>query len=231
MSEGERQLALDLPVESRLGAEDFLVGRSNEKAFATILRWPDWPARLVHLGGGPGSGKTHLASVWAERAGAEIVAARDVRPHDVPALAAARALVVEDLDRGRVDEPALFHLVNLVRESGAHLLATSASPVERSGLALPDLVSRLRLAPSVTLGPPDDELLSAVLVKLFHDRQLLVDASVIAFVAARIERSFAAAARVVAALDREALSRGRRVTRPVAALILPQEPATTDDES
>lgn len=229
MPEGARQLALDLPVDTRLGAEDFLVGRSNETAFATILRWPDWPARLVRLGGGPGSGKTHLASVWADRSGARIVAAGEVRPDDVPALAAARALVVEDLDRGPVDEPALFHLVNLVRESGAYLLATGAAPVERSGLVLPDLLSRLRLAPSVVLGPPDDEELRAVLVKLFHDRQLLVEASVIAFLAARIERSFAAAARVVAALDREALSRGRRVTRPVAALILPQEAATDED--
>ncbi|MDB5591722.1 DnaA/Hda family protein [Enterovirga sp.] len=223
MLERGRQLAFDLPVRPQLGIEDFLVGLSNESAFDTIVRWPDWPGPLMHLRGARGSGKSHLAAIWAERAGAETVAAGDVGRAAVPALAAQPAIVLEDLDRGPVDEPALFHLVNLVRERGGSLLVTSAAAVDGCGLVLPDLLSRLRLAPSLAIDPPDDDLLRAVLVKLFVDRQLVVDASVVSFVAARIERSFEAAAAAVARLDREALSRGRRVTRPMAADILPQD--------
>lgn len=228
MPEGARQLVLDLPVVPRLGAEDFLIGPSNAQAYAYLSAWPDWPAQLVHLEGPPGSGKSHLASIWAERAGGWIVAARDVRGGREADLLAGGALVLEDLDRGPHDEAALFHLVNGAREGGVFLLATSAVPIDRCGIGTPDLVSRLRLAPSLSLGPPDDALLRGVLVKLFHDRQLAVDASVVEYAAARIERSLASAVALVMALDREALSQGRRVTRPMAASILSDHEGATD---
>ena len=198
MAEAPRQLAFDLPLDPRFGREDFLVSPSNERAYALIERWPDWPDRVLHLSGPKGSGKSHLASNGA--------------------------LVVEDADRGERDEAALFHLLNLSRERGAYLLLTSAAPVDAWGVRTPDLLSRLRLAPAVSLDPPDDALLKAVLVKLFVDRQLVVDTTVVDYLALRIERSLARAAEIVAALDREALSRGRRITRPMAAEILGRQP-------
>lgn len=217
-----RQLVLDLPVTPACGPEDFLVSASNEHAFRLVETWPDWPDRLLRIEGPQGSGKSHLAAIWAGRAEAPILPAASVTAGRVPALAELPALVLEDLDRGLGPEGdrALFHLVNLARERGGHLLLTSARPPELCGLAVPDLLSRLRLAPSVTIGAPDDALLRAVLVKLFHDRQIAVDAAVIDFVAGRMERSFAAAQAIVAEIDREALSRNRRVTRPIAANIL-----------
>lgn len=222
-----RQLVLDLPVAVAYGAEDFLVGASNERAFGLVEAWPDWPDRLLRIEGPHGSGKSHLAAIWAERAGAVVLSAASVTDALVPALLERPALVLEGLDHGvgngEGDERALFHLVNLARERGRHILLTSALPPERCGLSTPDLLSRLRLAPSVTLEAPDDALLRAVLVKLFHDRQLAVDAAVIDFVAGRMERSLGAAQALVAALDREALSRGRRVTRPIAANILAEQ--------
>jgi chromosomal replication initiation ATPase DnaA len=128
--------------------------------------------------------------------------------------------VIEDLDRPDRDEAALFHLLNLARERQAFVLVTGAGPLDGWGLRTPDLLSRLRLAPSLSLEPPDDPLLKAVLVKLFVDRQLVVDTTVVDYIAVRIERSLARAAALVAALDREALSRGRRVSRPIAAEVL-----------
>ncbi|WP_375461316.1 hypothetical protein [uncultured Enterovirga sp.] len=223
MAERSRQLSFDLPIDPQLGIDDFLVGASNEDAFSTITGWPDWPSRRLHLSGPHGSGKSHLAATWARRVGAHVIAATSVTESAVPNLSVSGSLVLEDLDRGELDEHALFHLVNVLLEQDGYLLVTSAVPIDRCGLRLADLRSRLRLAPTVTLGEPDDALLKAVLVKLFIDRQLVIDASVVAFVAARIERSFEAAARVVAELDREALSRGRRITRPIAANILPHD--------
>jgi chromosomal replication initiation ATPase DnaA len=217
MREGPRQLVLDLPLHPRFGREDFLVGRSNEDAFRLVESWPDWPDMLLHLQGPPGSGKSHLAAIWAARAGARIVAAQTVTPENVPELASGQALVLEDVDDAPLDEPALFHLLNLARERRLPLLFTSARTLDPSRIATPDLLSRLRLAPSVALGFPDDALLRAVLVKLFGDRQLVVEANVVAYLATRIERSLAAAAAIVAVLDHEALSRGRRITRAIAA--------------
>jgi len=223
-----KQLTLELPVEPRFGREDFLVSPSNERAYALIERWPDWPDTILLLEGPKGSGKSHLAAIWAAQSHGWIVDAFEVAMERVPHLVSNGALVIEDLHSAGADEPALFHLLNLAREKRAYVLITTATAVEQLPIRTPDLKSRLRLAPSVSLDAPDDALLRAVLVKLFVDRQLVVDTTVVDYLALRIERSLAAAAEAVAALDREALSRGRRITRPMAAELVGRETGFED---
>lgn len=215
-----RQLALDLPFETRLDAEDFLVSPSNEEAYGRVEAWPQWTDPVLLLLGPEGSGKSHLAAIWAARSHAWTLPRCDLRDADVPRMASTGALVLEDCDRAQGHEQALFHLLNLVRERRTFLLLTARSVPEAWGLATPDILSRLRLAPRVVLGPPDDGLLRAVLVKLFLDRQLVIDTSVVDYIAQRIERSIPAARAVVESLDRAALERGRRITRALAGEIL-----------
>lgn len=215
-----RQLALDLPVDSRYGVEDFLVGPSNEAAYGLVEAWPSWPDAWLRLVGPEGAGKTHLAAIWAKAAHAWTVQASEVVDGNVPHLVSGGALVVEDCDRGLRDEAALFHLMNAVKARGGFLLLTARETPDRWGLRVPDLLSRLRLAPQATIEPPDDALLRAVLVKLFIDRQLVVDTGIIDALLLRMERSFAAARVLVDALDRVSLERGRRVTRALAAEVL-----------
>ena len=194
--------------------------RSNDSALATIERWPDWADRVLALTGPEGAGKSHLAAIWAERAGARRVSARALGETDLLGSLATGALVVEDAS-ARLDERALFHLLNLVREEDGYLLLTARTVPATWGVALPDLASRLRAVPVVTVSAPDDALLRAVMVKLFADRQLAVDENLIAYLATRIERSFAAArARRSTQLDREALRQKRGVTRALAAELL-----------
>ena len=231
MTEAPKQLTLELPVEPRFGREDFLVSPSNERAYALIERWPDWPDTILLLEGPKGSGKSHLAAIWAAQSHGWTVDAFEVGTDRVPHLVSNGALVIEDLHSAGGDEPALFHLLNLARERRAYVLITTAVAVGELPIRTPDLKSRLRLAPSVSLDPPDDALLRAVLVKLFIDRQLVVDTTVVDFLALRIERSLAAAAETVAALDREALSRGRRITRPMAAELVGRETGSVDAEA
>jgi chromosomal replication initiation ATPase DnaA len=147
----------------------------------------------------------------------------DLNQARLPAALATGALVVEDLALGAFDERALFHLINLVREEGAYLLLTAASPPAGWPVEIPDLASRLKALPVVTLAPPDDTLLRAVLVKLFSDRQLAVDEALVGFLATRIERTVQAARAVVARLDQEAMQRKRPLTRALAAEVLREE--------
>lgn len=230
MHEGPKQLTFDLPLDPRFGAEDFLVSPSNEHAYGLIEGWPDWPDMILLLVGPRGSGKSHLASIWATNARAWTIDASGITQDKVPHLVSNGALAIEDMDRGERDEAALFHLLNLAREKNSSLLITCETPPDRWGLRTPDLLSRLRLAPSVSLEAPDDALLKAVLVKLFVDRQLVVDTSVVDYIALRIERSLAKASELVALLDREALSRGRRVSRAIAAEILGAAQETDESE-
>lgn len=217
MSLAPRQLVLELPHLSALGAEDFLVSRSNSAAVELIDAWPGWSHWAAIVEGPAGSGKSHLANVWRLRSGAASAEARSFSDADVAAFTAAGALLVEDLHRGTGDERAMFHALNLAREHKLTILLTSQAAAGDLEIALPDLRSRLRALPRVAILPPDDGLLQAVLVKLFADRQLDVDPSVINYLCRHMERSFAAANRTVAEIDRLALAMRRKVTRAIAA--------------
>jgi chromosomal replication initiation ATPase DnaA len=212
-----RQLAFALPHTESLSREDFLQGPGNAEAVELIDRWPDWPGRIVMLVGDTGSGKSHLASIWAANAGARSTAAHALTPDAVPGALATGALVVEDVAPSDIDERALFHLLNLARQDEADVLMTARTQPAAWTLQLPDLQSRLRAIPVVLLAPPDDALLRALIVKLCIDRQLSVDDALVTYVASRIERSFAAARRAVGLLDSEALRLRRPVTRALAA--------------
>jgi len=218
MSSHPRQLALALCHAENFAREDFLSGPSNAVALALVDAWPDWSHRTVMLTGPEGSGKSHLAAMWAQAAGARLIAARAVEEANVPAALATGALVVEDVAAGSFEEKALFHLLNLVREQDAFVMLTARTPP--ATFAIADLTSRLKALPVVAIAPPDDGLLRAVLLKLFSDRQLAVDEALLGYVGTRIERSFAAARAVVALLDAEAMRRKRPLTRALAAEIL-----------
>ncbi|HWP26459.1 MAG TPA: DnaA/Hda family protein [Xanthobacteraceae bacterium] len=211
-----RQLALALPHAESFAREDFLAGPSNEAALNLIERWPDWPDRGLVLIGPEGTGKSHLAAIWARLSGARLVAARALEAMHLPATLVTGALVVEDLAAGGFDEAALFHLLNLVREQAAWLMITTRQAPAALNIRLRDLHSRLTALPAVKLGAPDDALLRAVIVKLFADRQLVVDESVVNYLATHVERSVAAARAAVERLDREALRLKRPVTRALA---------------
>lgn len=212
-----RQLLLALDHSTSFAREDFLEGPSNAPALALIESWPDWPHRVMALVGPEGAGKTHLASIWAEDAGARVMSARLLEHGDLPAALATGALVLEDLNPDGLDETALFHLLNLAREERAHVLITARALPGGFLVETRDLESRLRAIPVVRLTAPDDVLLRALIVKLAADRQLAVDESLVNFLANRIERSFAAARTAVARLDEEAMRQRRPVTRALAA--------------
>jgi chromosomal replication initiation ATPase DnaA len=212
-----RQLVLALNHAESFAREDFLAGPSNAAALSLIDRWPDWPDRIMALVGPQGSGKTHLASIWAATAGARVMAAKLLAHSDLPAALATGALVVEDLAPAALDERALFHLLNLAREERAYVLITARAAPGGFPVAIRDLGSRLRAVPVVTLSSPDDALLRALIVKLAADRQLNIDEPLVNYLAYRIERSFAAARAAVTRIDEEALRQHRPVTRALAA--------------
>ena len=214
-----RQLALALEHAESYAREDFLSGPCNEDALRLIDSWPDWPANAIALTGPEGSGKTHLATIWAAAAGARVIFGHALDQQSLPSALATGALVVEDA-ASATNEEALFHLINLAREERAFLLFTARTPPSSWAAGVPDLVSRLRALPVVALRAPDDAMLRGLLVKLAADRQLALDESVVNYLSTHIERSFAAARAALVALDEEALRQGRPPSRNLAAEML-----------
>jgi chromosomal replication initiation ATPase DnaA len=214
-----RQLTFDLPLQASFDPEDFFVSACNEAAYAFLEAWPDWPQPAALLLGPAGSGKSHLAAVWAARSGAVTLGRARLSEAGIHDLADRPAVVLEDCDDPG-DEALLFHLLNAMRERGAFLLMTAARPPELWELRTPDLLSRLRLAQRISIEEADEALLGALLVKFFVERQMVVDTAVVEYVRPRIERSAAAARSFVETLDREGLSRRRRITRAFVAEVL-----------
>ena len=141
-----KQLRFDLPVRQALGREDFFVSPANAAAVGMIEGWQEWTARKLLLSGPAGSGKTHLAHVWAGLATAQMIAAKDLERADIPALATSN-IVIEDgheIAADRAGEEALFHLHNLALAEGHTLLITASKPPQHWGLVLPDLASRMQ---------------------------------------------------------------------------------------
>ncbi len=217
MTSPPRQLTFGWPHSPSFAREDFLPAPSNRAALNAIERWPNWAGRMLALVGPEGAGKSHLGAIWAASSEAITLQGEALNEASVEACGQANAVLFEDADRAAHAEALFFHLVNTALQNDAWLLLTSRAPPDAWGLNTPDLLSRLRLAPAVRLAAPDTELTEAVLFKLFSDRQLQVEPHVIAYIALRIERSLGAAREIVAALDNEALTQGRRVTRAMAS--------------
>ncbi|MCU0912130.1 MAG: chromosomal replication initiator DnaA, partial [Rhodobacteraceae bacterium] len=193
------QLAFPLPRLEARGRDAFFVASANALAVRQIEGWRDWPDRKLVLTGPEGSGKTHLAHVWAAMAGARVVPATSIAAAAVPDLAGA-PLAVEDADRvprTAQAEAVLFHLHNLALANGQPLLFTARAAPRDWSLKLPDLASRIEATATATLEAPDDALLAAVMVKLFADRQISPPPRLIEYCVRRMDRSFAAARRLV----------------------------------
>lgn len=213
---GARQLTLDLAHRPALGVEDFFLSNSNQMAVALIDSWPDWRQYAQLLVGPAASGKSHLVNVWRLRSGAEMIPANALASSHLQQLAARQPLAVEDIDRAGVDEEALFHLLNRIREGGGQLLLTARTSPAAMAIGLRDLRSRLVALPQVGIDAPDDDLLRAVMIKQFADRQIEVDPPLVDYLMKRIERSLETVVSLVERLDRATLGTGRRITRQLA---------------
>ena len=221
-----RQIAFDLGHRPAHGRQDFLVAPSNRDAVAWIDLWPEWPAPALVLHGPASCGKTHLSAVWAEKTDTAFVNAAQIAGGDADAIArTARNLVLDHVDpwfSDRAAETTLFHLYNIMKEEGRSLLLVHVP------FALPDLASRLRAAPAAAIHAPDDSLLSAILVKLFADRQLQVGQDVISYIVPRMERSFAAATDIVDRADKIALAEKKNIGVGLMRQVMLQTAAPED---
>ncbi|PRD45936.1 hypothetical protein C5748_02025 [Phyllobacterium phragmitis] len=214
-----RQLPLALGHEPGYGRDDLIVAGSNRAAVDIIDRWPNWLSPVVVLAGPTGSGKTHLAAIWNAASGAAVLDATDIGPEAFEK-ASSRPVLIDDIGAVSFDETGLFHLINTVRQAGTSLLMTSRRWPANWPITLPDLTSRLKAATVVEISEPDDTLLSAVIHKLFADRQVAVEPHLVSYLVSRIERSLSTANMIVERLDRVALEQKSRITRTLAANVL-----------
>ncbi len=213
------QLPLEFIPEPYMGKEDFMVAACNYEAFKLVDSWPDWPFFAICIYGPEGCGKTHLATIFAHTVSTlthwpykiPCIKAKDINFETLEYFNLCQCLIVEDLNEN-IDNEALFHLYNHYRNEGGYILFTSQQAPARLNFHLPDLRSRMNIVPSAAINEPDDEMLSALFLKLFTDRQITVAPEVINYMLHNTQRSFAYACKLVAEIDNISLAKKRAVS-------------------
>lgn len=213
------QLPLEFIPEPYMGKEDFMVAACNYEAFKLVDSWPDWPFFAICIYGPEGCGKTHLATIFAHTVSTlthwpykiPTIKAKDICFETLDFFNQCQCLIVEDLNEN-IDNEALFHLYNHYRNEGGYILFTAQQAPARIHFKLPDLQSRMNIVPSAAINEPDDEMLSALLLKLFTDRQITVAPEVINYMLHNTQRSFAYACKLVAEIDSISLAKKRAVS-------------------
>lgn len=224
------QLLLPFRHEPGYDSRDFVAAASNQEA----MTWLDidWPERRLALWGPAGCGKSHLLHIWMEQTGGQMLAGQTLADETLRNLACVPengALALDDADTV-ASEPLLLHLLNTARDRGLRILLSGRTPPSRWPVRLPDLSSRLRAITAVEIGPPGDDLLAALLMRLLSDRQLSVAQAVQDWLLTRLPRSPAALRQAVVRLDRTSLTFGTPITRSLAARVLAHDGFAAADE-
>tara|TARA_B100001094_G_C17868385_1_gene640855 strand:- start:1 stop:663 length:663 start_codon:yes stop_codon:yes gene_type:complete len=214
------QIPFDLGVRSALDRQDFFVHDSNRQAVSWLDKWPTWPSKALFIHGPSGCGKSHLVSVFATRAQAVMLEPSHQKSlHPVELADRHQAIVCDGIGQ-KLEEEFLLHMFNAAHEAGKYLLFADCSPAARWNISLPDLQSRMTSIPSVRMFEPDEIAMSAVLIKLFNDRQLIITPELVSFIINRIPRTFSAVQMFVEKVDREALAQKSKITIPLAKQII-----------
>jgi chromosomal replication initiation ATPase DnaA len=214
------QYKLRFSPNTYLGEEDFLVTPCNENAYMAIKLWPNWQHFALNIYGPKSSGKSHLANIWINQLQHSLP-----RPIQIPILSAHNInmknvnkianeypyIVVDNLDAS-INEEAFFHLYNFYNVLERFVLFISEVPPSKLSLKLPDLRSRLNIVPCVEILQPDDEMLMALIVKLFNDRQIIISQDILDYMLIHTERSFNYISRLVAEIDDISWTYGRAVS-------------------
>lgn len=209
------QQILNLTTPPAYDETDFFVSASNQIVFDTIQSWPQWPTHCLIVYGEQGSGKTHLAHIWAKRAEAKILTLKDLEDQNLDQLAKSSPnLVVEDIPL--VFNPnILFHLYNAIKQANGYLMMTSLYCPKDWKVSLPDLLSRLRSANWLEIQTADEELLRAMMHKILADEQVLTSPHIIDYLLNHHDRSFSGLQEALHKINSFALATQRRITLPL----------------
>ena len=188
MSELDQKL-LDFGISESFNENDYYVSKSNYFAKNIIENWPQWEKKIVNLTGERYSGKTHLSTIFKIKSNALYLRSKNIENSTLKNIKLSHSIIIEDLD-DKFDETLLYSIFNLVEQDNKYLLISSNKPINTLNFSLPDLVSRLKNCIIANIEKPDDDLIYAIILKSFSDRQIKLDNKIIDYIIKRIARSY-----------------------------------------
>ena len=183
------QLLLQLNYKTNFNEHDFYLSNSNSKAFNFINNWPNWEKRILNISGEKFSGKSHLANIFQSKTKALLINGNRIDNSIFKQLKLYESLIIDDFENCN-EEKIIYSIFNLVDQDNKYLLINSTRPISEIKFMLPDLTSRSKNCLYAEIENPDDELLFAIILKNFSDRQIKIEKKIINFIISRIDRSY-----------------------------------------
>ena len=183
------QLLLDFDYKTNFNEHDFYLSKSNSNAFNLIYRWPDWDKKILNISGEKFSGKSHLANIFKLKSKAFLIKGNEIDNSIFKSIKLHESIIIDDFEECN-EEEILYSIFNLIDQDSKYLLINSLKPINEIKYRLPDLTSRSKNCLYAVIENPDDELLFAIILKNFSDRQIKIEKKIINFIISRIDRSY-----------------------------------------
>ncbi len=183
------QLLLDFDYKTNFNEHDFYLSKSNSNAFNLINRWPDWNKKILNISGEKFSGKSHLANIFKLKSKAFLIKGNEIDNSIFKSIKLHESIIIDDFEECN-EEEILYSIFNLIDQDSKYLLINSLKPINKIKFRLPDLTSRSKNCLYAVIENPDDELLFAIILKNFSDRQIKIEKKIINFIISRIDRSY-----------------------------------------
>ena len=204
------QKLLDFGISESFDENDYYVSKSNYFAKNIIEAWPKWEKKIVNLTGYKYSGKTHLSKIFKKKSNALYLYSKNIDDKILKKIKLSNNVIIEDLDES-FDEKLLYSLFNLVEQDNKYLLISSKKPIDTTKFTLPDLLSRLKNCIIAKIEQPDDELIYAIILKSFSDRQIKLDNKIIDYIIKRIARSYSKMHEFIYKIDELSLKKKKSI--------------------
>ena len=204
------QKLLDFGITESFDENDYYVSKSNYFAKNIIEAWPKWEKKIVNLAGEKYYGKTHLSNIFKKKSNALYLYSNNIEDKILKKIKLSNSIIIEDLDES-FDEKLLYSIFNLVEQDNKYLLISSKKPIDTMKFTLPDLLSRLKNCIIAKIEQPDDELIYAIILKSFSDRQIKLDNKIIDYIIKRIARSYSKMHEFIYKIDELSLKKKKSI--------------------
>ncbi len=209
MNELDQKL-LDFGISESFDENDYYVSKSNYFAKNILETWPQWEKKIVNLTGEKYSGKTHLSTIFKIKSNALYLLSKNIDNSTLKKIKLSNSIIIEDLD-DTFNEKLLYSIFNLVEQDNKYLLISSNKPIDTLSFSLPDLVSRLKNCIIANIEQPDDDLIYAIILKSFSDRQIKLDNKIVDYIIKRIARSYSKMHEFIYKIDELSLKKRKSI--------------------
>ena len=204
------QLLLDFDIKKNFNDYDYYVSDSNYFAFNLIDKWPKWEKRILNISGERFSGKTHLANIFKSKTSALFLSENQINDNIFKKIKLHESIIVDGFTN-TIDEKLTYSIFNLVDQDSKYLLINSETPLSEINFKLPDLASRSKNLLQAKIDLPDDELIFAIILKNFSDRQIKLEKKIIEFIINRIDRSYSKISQFIYKIDELSLKKKKPI--------------------